>query len=214
MNKIEKTINLIRKEVKKFQEPVVSGRYDDPFHVLISCLLSLRTRDETTAKASERLFSLASNPNTMLKLSSKKIEKAIYPVGFYRTKAKRIKEICKTLIKYYNGKVPDTEEELLKLKGVGRKTCNIVLTYGHKKKSHIAVDVHLNRIPNRLGWIKTKTPEQTEFELYRIVPKKYWPIINDTFVTFGQNICTPISPKCSICPVNKLCKKVGVAKSR
>ncbi len=200
-------IRLVKKEVDKFENPIVTELGErDPFHVLIGCLLSLRTRDETTARASERLFSLANNPKAMLSLSTKQIEKSIYPVGFYKTKARRIKNICEVLIEKYNGKVPNDPNELLKLKGVGRKTCNIVMNYGFNNPNFIAVDTHVHRIPNRLGWIKTKTPEQTEQALMKLLPKRYWQDFNDTFVTFGQNVCKPVGPKCNVCPVNKYCK--------
>ena len=186
---IARVLKLIQKAVKQFEEPAVTQisrvTKQDPYRVLMSCLLSLRTRDETTAKASARLFSLADTPKKMVRLTRKQIEKAIYPVGFYHVKAKRILEVSKTLLDQYNGNVPRTMEELLKLKGVGRKTANIVLTYAFQDHDGLAVDVHCHRIPNRLGWVKTKTPEQTETALRMLVPRKYWILINDTFVTFG-----------------------------
>jgi endonuclease-3 len=168
--------------------------------------LSLRTKDEVTAKASSKLFKVGDTPKKLIKLDNKKIEKLIYPVGFYKIKAKRIKEISKLLIKKYNSKVPSKIDELLKLKGVGRKTASIVMVYGHNEKYYLPIDTHCHRIPNRLGWIKTKTPEQTEGELRRILPKKYWYDFNDLFVTFGQNICKPIKPHCWECPISKYCK--------
>src|SRR3989344_2599445 len=158
-------IKKVKKEVQKYENPIVTEIGEEtrsPFQVLISCILSLRTRDETTAKATTRLFTLAKTPEKMVKLSTKQIEKAIYPVGFYKTKARRIKGICKVLLEEYNGEVPENFDELMKLKGVGRKTANIVMCYGFNKKGYIAVDTHVHRIPNRLGWISTKTPEQTE----------------------------------------------------
>ncbi len=193
-------IKLIKEECKKYQNPIVTEIADltgNPFKVLISCLLSLRTKDAVTAKASKRLFDVAASPEKIIKLNSKQIEKLIYPIGFYKTKAKRIKEICKVLIKKYDNKVPNNEEELLKLKGVGRKTMNIVMTYGFHSDNNIAVDTHVNRIPKRLGWVKTKNPEETEKELLKVIPKKYWHDINNDLVTFGQNICVPVSPFCS-----------------
>lgn len=207
MNKeIAKVIQIVKKESKKFTLPTVSevSLSKDPYKVLISCILSLRTRDETTLPASSRLFKLASTPAEMIKLEDKTIEQAIYPVGFYKRKTKTIKEISKALIENYNSIVPSSLDELLKFKGIGRKTANIVLVYAYDKDA-IPVDTHLHRIPNRLGWIKTKTPEETEIKLREIVPKRYWKDLNDTFVTFGQNICKPIGPKCSICPVNGFC---------
>lgn len=214
---IEVIIRLIKKECKKYQNPIVTQigeQLKDPFKVLVSCVLSLRTKDAVTAKASERLFKVADTPLRILKLNTRQIEKLIYPVGFYKTKAKNIKLICKDLIKKHNGKVPRNEEDLLKLKNVGRKTMNIVMTYGFGSNEHIAVDTHVHRISNRLGWVKTKIPEETERELLRIIPKKYYYGINDMFVTFGQNVCVPVSPFCSKCPVNKYCPKTNVKKSR
>lgn len=214
---IDKIIFLLKKESKSWKYPFVSGWQRvvrDPFTTLISCILSLRTKDETTAKASIRLLEKYNTPEKILKLSTKQIEKLIYPVGFYRTKAKRIKEICRVLIEKYNGKVPDSFDELIELKGVGRKTANIVMAYGHSKNGYLPIDVHCHRIPNRLGWIKTKTPEQTEEELKKILPKKYWHDFNELFVQFGQNICVPVSPFCSKCPVNKYCPRIGVKRHR
>jgi len=153
-------------------------------------------------------------PQKIIKLPTQKIQSLIYPVGFYKTKAKRIKEISNTLIKNYDGKVPESFNELLKLKGVGRKTANIVMVYGHKKQGFLLIDTHCHRIPNRLGWIKTKIPEQTEKELKEILPYKYWDDFNHLFVRFGQTICVPISPFCNRCPIERFCKKISVKKSR
>ncbi len=212
---IDTVLEIIKKENKRFVEPVVTtiSKERTPFHILISCILSLRTRDQTTREASNRLFARADNPEDMMKISTEQLEKLIYPVGFYRVKAKKIKEICDDLIKTYNGRVPDEIDELLKLNGVGRKTANLVVTLGYKLPG-ICVDTHVHRITNRWGYVKTKNPKETEFALRKKLPKKYWLIINDLLVTFGQNICVPISPKCSICPVNVYCKKVGVIKYR
>ena len=165
------------------------------------------------AQASRRLFDLADTQEKMLKLSAKKIEKAIFPVGFYRTKAKAIRQICRSLIEKYGGKVPDEIDELLKLKGVGRKTANLVVTLGYRKPG-ICVDTHVHRISNRWGYIRTKNPKETEYALRKKLPKRYWIEYNDLLVTFGQNLCRPISPQCSQCPVEKYCDKVGVTKSR
>ena len=206
---IPMVMRLLKKESRNFKQPIVTEvaeRDEDPFLVLISCILSLRTRDETTAKASERLFALADNPKVMLLLSTKQIEKAIYPVGFYKTKTRRIKGICKKLLDEYKGIVPDDFDELMKFKGVGRKTANIVMCYGFNKSGYIPVDTHVHRIPNRIGWINTKMPEQTEEALKKILPKKYWHDFNDLFVQFGQNICKPIAPRCDICPISRYCK--------
>lgn len=205
---IGSVIALIKKEVGHFENPIVTEigeQTRSPYQVLVSCLLSLRTRDYTTAKASTRLFSLAKTPQKMVSLSTKQIEKAIYPVGFYRVKAKRIKAISKTLLEEYKGKVPDSLEELLKLKGVGRKTANIVMVYGFQKDG-LPIDIHCHRIPNRLGWVNTKTPEKTEIELRKLIPHRYWLAFNDTFVTFGQNICKPARPRCWECPVTRYCR--------
>lgn len=212
---IDAVLKIIEQENKQFIEPIVTtiSRERTPFHVLISCLLSLRTKDQTTREASNRLFSVADNPEDMIKIPAARLEKLIYPVGFYKTKARRIKEICRVLIKTYKGRVPDEIDELLKLNGVGRKTANLVVTLGYKK-SGICVDTHVHRVTNRWGYIRTKNPYETEFALREKLPRKYWLVINDLLVTFGQNICVPISPKCSICPVNVYCKKVGVTRHR
>src|SRR3989337_1388708 len=212
---IDSIIKIIKRENKKFIEPIVStiSRDRTPFHVLTSCILSLRTKDRTTREASNRLFAVANNPEEILELSAGDIERLIYPVGFYRIKAKKIKEICQILIDKYNSKVPDEIDELLKLNGVGRKTANLVITLGYKKPG-ICVDTHVHRITNRWGYVKTKNPEETEFALRKKLPPKYWLIINDLLVTYGQNLCKPISPHCSICKINKFCKRVGVDRSR
>jgi endonuclease-3 len=185
----------------------------DPFKVLISCILSLRTKDEVTAKATKRLFARAETPAEMVNLTKDEIESAIYPVGFYHRKAEQILDICRVLIEQYDSRVPDEIDELLKLKGVGRKTANIVVTMGFNKWG-VAVDTHVHRISNRLGLVATKTPHQTEFALRKTLPKKYWIIFNNLLVMHGQNICTPISPKCSICPISEYCKGVGVGRFR
>jgi len=209
MTNIDKIISILKKEIKKFEEPIVTeiSREKDPYKVLISCLLSLRTKDKVTELASKRLFELAKTPEQMVKLSKKQIERAIYPVGFYKRKALTIKKISKDLIEKYNSKVPDNIDELMKLKGVGRKTANIVLVHGFDKLG-IPVDTHVNRISNRLGIVKTKTPEETEFELRKILPKKHWKDYNNLLVTWGQNICLPVSPKCSECAISKYCQKL------
>tara|TARA_Y100000310_G_scaffold344346_1_gene456579 strand:+ start:1038 stop:1697 length:660 start_codon:yes stop_codon:yes gene_type:complete len=192
----------------------VQEHYKTPFHVLISCVLSLRTKDTTTGPAGERLFKLAQTPETMVKVDVKKIEKAIYPVGFYLTKAKNIKILCQQLIDNHKGEVPKTHEELLKLKNVGQKTASITMVYGHGIHEHIPVDIHVFRISNRLGFVKTENPDDTEDELKKIIPREYWRDLNDLLVQFGQNICVPVSPWCSKCPVRKLCPRVGVFRSR
>jgi len=217
---IDKIFQILKKELKKYNAPIESKEnmwdeiIDTPFTTLISCILSLRTKDEVTDKASVRLLKKYNTPEKILKLSEKEIQKLIYPVGFYITKSKRIKEISKTLIEKYDSKVPDDFNELLKLNGVGRKTANIVMVYGHRQPGYLPIDTHCHRIPNRIGWIKTKTPEETEKQLKKILPKKYWNDFNYLFVKFGQTICVPVSPYCSKCPIEKNCKKINVKKSR
>ncbi|MBI5893064.1 MAG: endonuclease III [Deltaproteobacteria bacterium] len=213
---IHKVVKILKSVVQEFSAPAVtqvSEKTRDPFKVLISCILSLRTKDKTTLEASKRLFKIASTPQKMRAIPLKTIEKAIYPVGFYRVKTKNIKGICRELVERYNSKVPDTIDELLKLKGVGRKTANLVVTLGYGKAG-ICVDTHVHRITNRWGYVKTKTPEETEFALRKKLPKKYWLIINDMLVQFGQNICKPISPLCSKCRLFSYCGRVDVLKSR
>jgi len=185
----------------------------DPYALLVSTLLSLRTKDEVTAVATERLLNLARSPYNMLKLPEETIIKAIYPVGFYRNKARTIREISRTLLEKYQGLVPDTIEEILKLKGVGRKTANLVISLGFDKDG-ICVDTHVHRISNRLGYVTTKTPEKTEAVLREKLPKRFWKIYNTLMVAFGQKICRPISPRCSSCPVHRFCDRAGVTKSR
>ncbi|HIS54012.1 TPA: endonuclease III [Candidatus Galligastranaerophilus gallistercoris] len=178
----------------------------DPYLVLICCILSLRTNDKTTYPASMRMLALGKTPKEISKLDIKTLEEAIYPVGFYKNKAEQIIELSKILVEKYNSKVPDTIEELVKFRGVGRKTANLVLTKGFNKPA-ICVDVHVHRICNRLGYVKTKNPEETEFKLREILPEKYWIDFNTLLVTHGQNVCKPINPKCEICSLNKFCKK-------
>jgi endonuclease III len=192
---------------------IISQRDKDPFKVLISCILSLRTKDTVTGPASLRLFTLAATPEKMLQLEIKQIEEAIYPAGFYRTKAAQIKEICRQLSEKYDGCVPESIEELLKFKGVGRKTANLVVTLGFGKPG-ICVDTHVHRICNRWGYITTRTAEETEFRLRAILPSRYWLRINDLLVSFGQNLCRPVSPLCSVCPLYSYCQRNNVIKNR
>ena len=215
-HEIHSAVRILRREVPNWDTPIVTlmaETYESPFRVLISCILSLRTQDATTAKASHRLFAVADSPQATLKLTAKEIETLIYPVGFYKTKAKNILDICRTLINQYNGNVPDEIDELLKLKGVGRKTANLVVTLGYKKPG-ICVDTHVHRISNRWGYVKTKTPEKTEVALRAKLPTQYWIEYNDLLVSFGQHLCRPISPLCSACPVKKFCRRVGVTARR
>lgn len=210
-----KTIKFIEKQVKGFKIPSVTqvSRKKDPYQVLISCILSLRTKDKTTIEASKRLFKLASSPAEMVKLSKKRIEGLIYPVGFYRNKAGNILEISHKILEDFEGRVPDNPESLLGFEGVGRKTANLVLGLGFNIPA-ICVDTHVHRISNRLGWVKTKTPEAAEEYLNKIIPKEYWIGLNTILVSFGQNICVPVSPFCSRCFVYKFCGRCGVEKSR
>lgn len=213
---IGEAMAILVEAVRKWHTPavtIVSQREGDPFKVLISCILSLRTQDKTTAAASERLFALAGTPAGLGALPTEIIEQAIYPVGFYRVKAAQIKEICRVLQEKYAGRVPDEIDELLTFRGVGRKTANLVVTLGYGKPG-ICVDTHVHRICNRWGYVQTKTPEQTEFILRGKLPSEYWLVINDLLVAFGQNQCLPVSPLCSTCPLFEMCDRVGVKKSR
>ncbi|HSA62651.1 MAG TPA: endonuclease III [Nitrospiraceae bacterium] len=216
-DQIHAAIRIVRREIRQWQEPVVGvvarESKRDPFRILISCLLSLRTKDKTTGEASERLFALADTPAAMLKVPLGTIERAIYPVGFYRTKARSIRLICRRLLTVYGGTVPDSIDELVTLSGVGRKTANLVVTVGYGKPG-ICVDIHVHRISNRWGYIKTKTPEESEQVLRRKLPKEYWITFNDLLVPYGQNLCQPVSPFCSQCKLTPYCDRVGVAKSR
>jgi len=211
-----KVLDILEKEFPKWNAPVVSlmaQQTKDPFKILISTIISLRTKDEITAISSKKLFSVADTPEKILKLSEEKIQQLIYPAGFYKNKAKTIREISKIIIEKYNGKVPDNLEELLRFKGVGRKTANLVLSEGFNKPA-ICVDIHVHRISNRLGFVKTKTPEETEFALMKKVPEKYWNKINKLLVAFGQTVCKPVSPLCSKCKVENYCSKEGVGRHR
>ena len=191
----------------------IANRGGTPFEILVSTILSLRTKDEVTSKAASRLLKVARTPQETLNLDEKIIAELIYPVGFYPTKAKRIREISRILIEKYNGKVPDEIDELLKLPGVGRKTANLVIVEGFKKEG-VCVDTHVHRISNRIGYVKTQNPDKTEFALRDKLPKKYWIKYNELLVAFGQVICRPVSPFCSKCPVSEMCPKIGVTKSR
>jgi endonuclease-3 len=213
---IQPVLRILRRSVREWQEPivgVVTKESNDPFQVLIACLLSLRTRDQTTAQASRRLFALAADPASMRRLPLRRIQSAIYPVGFYRTKAKQIRAICAQLLDQYGGRVPDSIDALLELPGVGRKTANLVVTVGYGKAG-ICVDIHVHRISNRWGYVRTKTPAETEDTLREKLPARYWITYNDLLVPFGQTICQPVSPLCSQCPVVKYCDRVGVIRSR
>ena len=215
MTNISKTIRLIEKQVRQLDIPWVTqeSKSESPFRVLVSCILSLRTKDETTAWASKRLFKVADMPGKMVKLSKSRLERLIYPVGFYRNKSKYILDISRSIIDDFKGRVPNNLDDLLKLKGVGRKTANLVLGLGYNVDS-ICVDTHVHRISNRLGWVRTKNPHRTEQSLEKIVPKRYWIRLNTILVAFGQNICLPVSPHCSKCELNGLCKRNNVIRHR
>ena len=194
-------------------EKISNDSQEDPFEILIGTMLSARTQDATTNAATRRLFRAARTPRTMAKLPVTQIEKLIYPVGFYRNKARFVKAICEALIERFGGRVPNTLEELITLPGVGRKTANLVLIVGFKSANNICVDTHVHRISNRLGWATTREPHQTEQALYRVIPRRWWPLINLYLVTWGQNVCKPISPRCRACVLSRVCPKRGVERA-
>jgi len=213
---IHQIIKILKKELNVGEMPIVSHLAEserDPFVVLISTLLSLRTKDEVTAVATEKLLALASTPEEMLKVPMDKIATAIYPVGFYRNKAKGIHHVCRELIERFDSKVPDNLDDLLSIKGIGRKTANLVITLAYGKDG-ICVDTHVHRISNRLGYVATKTPDETEMALRDKLPRKYWIIYNTLLVFFGRKTCKPVSPVCSTCPISNYCDRTGVTVSR
>lgn len=216
-NRIIATVfDILREAAPGWSAPVVTQMATlsrDPYLVLIACLMSLRTKDETTGPAARRLFALADTPQAMLTLAPEQIAKAIYPVGFYKTKVQTILEISRLLVEKYESRVPDEIDELVQFKGVGRKTANLVVTLGYRKPG-ICVDTHVHRISNRWGYVTTKTPEETEMALRKKLPPAHWIEINDLLVAMGQTICHPTSPKCSLCPIEKYCAKIGVVRSR
>ena len=191
-------------------EKIAEEQQDDPFQVLIATMLSAQTRDPVTAEASRRLFRVARTPRTMAKLSVKEIERLIYPVSFYRNKAVHVKRTGEQIMTRFGGRVPGTMEELLTLPGVGRKTANLVLILAHRSRSNICVDTHVHRIANRFGWVRTDLPEQTEMALYEVTDARWWPFINLYLVTWGQNVCRPIYPRCGDCSLSSVCPKIGV----
>lgn len=212
---IHTIINILEQEMRQIKTPLVSRRRWEiiphtPFTTLISCLLSLRTKDEVTEEASIRLLKNHHTPEQIASLSEKDIQSMIYPVGFYRVKAKRIKEIAQTLINNYDGNVPKDFDTLLSLKGVGKKTAAIVMVYGYDSADYIPVDIHVHVISNRLGWVTTSHPDETMDALMQTIPKKYWASLNHLLVKFGQTYCVTISPFCSICPLQTYCLKNGV----
>jgi endonuclease-3 len=206
----------LARAIEGFEEPAVEKiaqeQEDDAFQVLIATLLSAQTKDAVTAAASARLFAVARTPAAVAKLTTKQIEKLIYPVSFYRNKAVHVKRTCEQLLSRYGGVVPSTMEELLTLPGVGRKTANLVLILAHRSQQNICVDTHVHRISNRLGWVTTKTPDETEHALYKATHRKWWPLINLYLVTWGQNVCHPVYPRCGSCAIYELCPRIGVEK--
>jgi endonuclease III len=214
---LNKVLGILRKQMRGWKVPAVGmvaeHAVDRPFETLVSTILSLRTKDKVTEAASRRLLSRASDPEILFSLSLPEIEKLIYPVGFYHTKAKNLKETCRTLLIVHGGKVPRSMEELLKLPGVGRKTANLVLTIGFGDYG-ICVDTHVHRISNLWGYVKTRTPEETEFALRKALPRRHWKTYNDILVTFGQNLCVPVSPWCSKCRIARYCPRIGLKRSR
>ena len=214
---LEKILRILKHEIRKWKVPAVGivadHALDRPFETLVSTILSLRTKDSVTELAANRILSRASTPEAITSLSISEIEKLIFPVGFYRTKAKNLRETCRILIEEHGSKVPRSLDELLELPGVGRKTANLVITVGYGDYG-ICVDTHVHRITNIWGYIKTKDPEETEFALRATLPKKHWKTYNDILVTFGQNLCVPVSPWCSRCPVRPLCPRIGIKRCR
>ncbi len=207
----EKLLDLMEEEAKKRSAPVftLKGFLSDPFQHLVFTILSARTRDEQTVKAARNLFKVANTPEKLAKLSEEEIAALIESAGFYKNKARNLKAMAEILVKKYDSKVPDTFEELVKLPGVGRKTANVVLAYAFNKNT-IAVDTHVHRLANRLGFVRTERPEETEVELKKVIPPELWRRINRTFVAFGQTVCKPIKPLCEECPIEDVCPKIGV----
>jgi len=215
---IEKIMKILQLNYPSHEKTTLNRMRDDKssnvaFKILISCLLSLRTQDKNTEKASNKLFAVATTPETILALSDAELENLIFSSGHYKKKARTLKHVSKVLLEEFNGHVPPTREELMSIKGIGPKTANIVLAFAFGKVV-LPIDTHCHRIPNRLSWVKTKTPEKTEEELIKILPKEYWKEFNAIFVQFGQTICKPISPLCSKCPIKDYCPKIGVERSR
>jgi endonuclease-3 len=213
---IERVMRTLSREIDGMELPAmerISEQYaEDPFRILIGTILSARTQDATTDAATTRLFRAARTPKTMSQLPVRRIEKLIYPVSFYRNKARFVKATCEALVTRYRGRVPGTLEELITLPGVGRKTANLVLILGFQSRKNICVDTHVHRISNRMGWVTTRQPNETEQALYRATEERWWPFINLYLVTWGQNVCRPISPRCGECVLNPNCPKLGVTR--
>ena len=214
---LNKVLGILKNEIQKWKVPavgVIAGQaIDRPFETLVSTILSLRTKDKVTEAASQRLLARAPTPEILASLPVREIERLIYPVGFYHTKAANLKKTCRRILKDHNGGVPRSMDELLELPGVGRKTANLVLTVGFGDYG-ICVDTHVHRISNLWGYVATKTPEETEFALRNKLPKRHWKTFNDILVTFGQNLCLPVSPWCSRCPIARHCPRIGLKRSR
>jgi endonuclease-3 len=208
-------LSAIGRSIRGMKEPAVEKISDasrqDPFRVLIATMLSAQTKDPVTHAASTRLFRAARTPASMARLPVSRIEQLIYPVSFYRTKALHVREACRQIVGRLGGQVPATMEGLLTLPGVGRKTANLVLILSHGSRDNICVDTHVHRIANRLGWVRTRTPDETEQALYRVVPRRWWPRVNLYLVTWGQNVCRPVYPRCRACVVAPHCPTIGVA---
>jgi len=215
LEKIKAVMEILKKKFPSHEKTTLNRMRNKPdaFKILISCLLSLRTQDKNTEIASKRLFAVAETPEAILRLSDSELENLIFSSGHYKKKARTLKHVSEVILKEFNGHVPQTKEELMSIKGIGPKTANIVLAFAYGKNV-LPIDTHCHRIPNRLGWILTKTPEQTEKELSEILPPEYWKDFNAIFVQFGQTICKPISPLCSQCPIENYCSKIGVTKHR
>jgi len=202
--------------IRGLEEPAVekisTDTREDPFRVLVATMLSAQTKDAVTHAASLRLFRVARTPASIAALSTSRIERLIYPVSFYRNKARHLKAACRQILERFGGRVPDRMDDLLTLPGVGRKTANLVLILSHASKDNICVDTHVHRIANRLGWVKTRTPDQTEQALYRAVPRRFWPSVNLYLVTWGKNVCRPVYPRCGACVLGTRCPRIGVTK--
>jgi endonuclease-3 len=213
---VDRTLTRIGEGIRALQLPAIEKISEEqsgtPFHVLIATMLSAQTRDAVTLEASTRLFERAGTPRKMAKLSTDEIERLIYPVSFYRNKAVHVKAACEQLLREFGGHVPDTMEQLLTLPGVGRKTANLVRIVAHRSAENICVDTHVHRIANRFGWVRTRTPEQTERALYEVTARRWWSVINLYLVTWGQHVCRPVYPLCGACTVSDLCPRIGVTR--
>jgi len=215
---VEKVMRSLSRAITGLELPAVEkiseSQAEDPFRILIATLLSARTQDATTHAASTRLFRRARTPKTMAALAVKDIERLIYPVSFYRTKARHVRACCQMVVDQFGGRVPQTLEQLVTLPGVGRKTANLVMILGFKSLRNICVDTHVHRISNRLGWVKTMQPDETEQALYKGIHRRWWPHINLYLVTWGQNVCRPIGPRCGDCVIAEACPRIGVSHAR